>query len=157
MLSPSSFNLQIPLSWGWLEETTPVLGGWKCCTRVHGALSVMTAGEKRRTKWYASNWAVGSPSLYPSKPEKATDLVQAASGWMMWFAQGRRSPWSPASTGCGGIMTVPTRKMWQWCAQVSPSALLRCPLVVRVIPPGLQSHSSHQPALSTPPGLELGS
>lgn len=85
----------------------------------------MMAGERRRTKWYASNWAVGSPLFHPPKPEKATDLGPAVSGWMMSFARGRRSPWSPAGTGSGGTMTVPTRKMWRWSARVSPTDLLR--------------------------------
>lgn len=107
------------------------------------------AGEKRKTKWCASSWAVGSPSFHPSKPGKAMDLGLAASGWMMLYARGRSSPWSPAGTGCGGTTTVPTRKMWQWSAQVSPTDLLhfqgtkeeerQLPLVVRIIPPGLQS------------------
>lgn len=80
----------------------------------------MMAGGKKRTRLYASNWAVGSPSLHPLKPGKDLALVLAASGWMTFVAQEMRSPWSSASTGSGGITTATTRKMWLWSAHVSP-------------------------------------
>lgn len=72
----------------------------------------MGALEEMGTRWYASNWAVGSSSFYLLKPGEALALGLAASGWMTFIAQERSSPWSSASTGSGVTTTVTTRKMW---------------------------------------------